>query len=511
MTSSQNAPTTDAATDRAAGVDGVDDVDDVDNFDAVDKNGAAPAAASTRGSPAADDAGTLPGSLTALRTRPKAGAAPHRIIVVGGGAGGLELVTRLGNKLGRHRKAHVVLVDRLPTHIWKPLLHEVAAGSMDPNTHQLDYVAQARWHHFEFQLGDLTGVDRVAKTISVSASVDDDGMELLPARTLPYDTLVLSIGCVTHFFGVPGAAGHAIALDTVAQADRFRRRLIAACVRAAAGLGGVGPERRPGVDVAIIGAGATGVELAAELRNTAHVLSAYGLHDLDPIRDVHIHVVEAGPRILPALSERVSSETLRLLGKLEVDVLTGERVTEVTPEAVLTASGKRIAADLTVWAAGITAPPVLRTLGLPLSKMGQVVVGPTLQSEGDPDIFAFGDCASCPWPAKQATVPPRAQSAHQQAVFLFDALRARLEGKPLPAFEFKDLGSLVSLGHFSAVGSLMGGLIGGTLFIEGLLARVMYTSLYRMHVLALHGPVRMAVDTVAHWLRSKTSPRVKLH
>lgn len=435
----------------------------------------------------------------------------HRIIVVGGGAGGLELVTRLGNKLGRRGRAHVVLVDRSPIHIWKPLLHEVAAGSMDPNTHQLEYAAQAHWHHFEFQQGELTGVDRVAKTISVAACVDEDGVELLPARELPYDTLVLAIGSVTHFFGVPGAAEHAIALDTAEQAERFRRRLIAACVRAQNGLGTGHGEGRPRVDVAIIGAGATGVELSAELRNTAQVLNAYGLHRLDPRRDVHIHIIEAGPRILPALSERVSGETAKLLRKLDVEVLVGERVTEVTPDAVLTASGKRIAADLTVWAAGITAPKVLATTGLPLSRLGQIVVGPTLQSEGDPDVFAFGDCASCPWPAKQTTVPPRAQAAHQQAKFLFDALCARLDGRPLPAFEFKDLGSLVSLGHFSAVGSLMGGLIGGSMFIEGLMARFMYSSLYRMHVMALHGAVRMAVDTVAHWLRSKTNPRVKLH
>ncbi|SOY48041.1 NAD(P)/FAD-dependent oxidoreductase [Cupriavidus taiwanensis] len=435
----------------------------------------------------------------------------HRIVVVGGGAGGLELVTRLGDKLGRKGAAQVVLVDRLPTHIWKPLLHEVAAGSMDPNTHQLEYAAQARWHHFEFQQGELTGIDRTRKTISVSACVDQDGAELLPARELPYDTLVLAIGCVTHFFGVPGAAEHAIALDTVAQAERFRKRLIAACVRAQNGRGRVGDDGRPRVDVAIIGAGATGVELSAELRNTAHVLSAYGLHRLDPRRDVRIHVVEAGPRILPALSERVSAETAKLLRKLDVDVFTSERVTEVTPQAVLTASGKTIDADLTVWAAGIIAPAVLASLGLPVSRQGQIVVGPTLQSEGDPDIFAFGDCASCPWPEKQTSVPPRAQAAHQQATFLYQALCARLAGRPLPRFTFKDFGSLVSLGHFSAVGSLMGGLIGGSMFIEGLMARFMYTSLYRMHVMALHGAVGMALDTVSHWLRSKTSPRVKLH
>lgn len=434
----------------------------------------------------------------------------HRIVIVGGGAGGLELATRLGDSAGKRGEAEVILVDRLPTHIWKPLLHEVAAGSMDPNTHQLEYAAQARWHHFEFQQGELTGLDRASKSVSLSAVLDDDGTEVLPVRQLPFDTLVIAIGSVTHFFGVPGAANHAIALDTAGEAERFRRRLISACMRAQNRIGEQ-EDVRPVVDIAIIGAGATGVELSAELRNTAHVLSAYGLHRLDPRRDVRIHVIEAGPRILPALPERVSRETTTLLGKLNIDVLTAERVTEVRPDAVLTESGKVIPADLTVWAAGITAPRVLGTLGLPVNRLGQIEVAQTLLVNGETDIYAFGDCASCPWTEKNGTVPPRAQAAHQQASFLVKAVRERLKGMSPRSFRFQDFGSLVSLGHFSAVGSLMGGVIGGSMLIEGLFARLMYASLYRMHVMALHGPIRMALDTLVHWLRNKTRPRVKLH
>lgn len=233
------------------------------------------------------------------------GKSPHRIVIVGGG---LELATSLGDKLGRKGRAAVVLVDRKPAHIWKPLLHEVAAGSMDQNTHQLEYTAQVRWHGFEFQLGELTGLDRKAKTITVAASRDDEGVERLPERRIGYDTLVLAIGSVTNFFGVPGAAEHALALDTVEQAERFRRRLISTCVRAQSGLLHPGEHARPHVDIAIIGAGATGVELAAELRNTAQVLNAYGLHHLDPRRDIHIRIIESGPRILPPLPERVAAQ-----------------------------------------------------------------------------------------------------------------------------------------------------------------------------------------------------------
>ncbi|MEM5326474.1 NAD(P)/FAD-dependent oxidoreductase [Paraburkholderia sp. JHI2823] len=457
----------------------------------------------------------------------------HRFIVVGGGAGGLELATRLGNRYGESRQkrgrpqaASVTLVDRYPTHIWKPLLHEVAAGSMDPFTHQLEYPAQARWHGFEFQQGELTGLDRAAKRITLGRVLDEDGAEMLPERVLEYDTLVLAIGSTTHFFGVPGAAENSIALDTVDQAERFRKRLIAACMRAehqvpesvAAGVAADDPtpvssgEAEPRVQVAIIGAGATGVELSAELRNTAQVLSAYGLHKLDPRNDVGIVLIEAGTRILPALPERVSSATGELLNKLGVKVLTGERVIEVALGVVRTASGKNLRADLTVWAAGITAPAVLARLdGLAVNKLGQLVVRRTLQTENDDNIFALGDCAACEWPGHERGVPPRAQAAHQQATFLFKSLGNLLAGKPLEEFTYRDFGSLVSLGHFSAVGNLMGGLIGGNMLIEGLFARFMYMSLYRLHIAALHGYARMVLDTFAHWLRRTTLPRVKLH
>lgn len=453
----------------------------------------------------------------------------HRIVVVGGGAGGLELVTRLGDKYGRGKDVQITLVDRSLSHIWKPLLHEVAAGVMDTATHQLSYVAQANWHHFEFATGEMIGLDRAAKTIRLAAvpAADDEGEgDLLPERTLPYDTLVLAIGSTTNFFGVPGAREHTIALDTVEQAERFRRRLMAACVRAQSAAEASAPAaatgtqsggallspsgaQRPKVNLVIVGAGATGVELSAELRNTAEVLRSYGLK-LDPRKDVRITIIESSPRILKALPERVSGAVAGLLAKLDVDILCGDSVAEVRANEVTLTSGKVLPADITVWSAGITAPPVLGTLGLDVNRLNQIEVLPTLQSKTDPDIFAFGDCANCEWP-EHGFVPPRAQAAHQQASFLVKAIEARLKGQSLPTFTYRDFGSLVSLGKFSAVGNLMGGLIGGSMFIEGLFARVMYTSLYRMHVAALHGVWRMMLDTVANRLRRSTVPRVKLH
>src|SRR5260364_373587 len=156
----------------------------------------------------------------------------HQILIIEDLKGKHALATLLGNRPGTRKKAKIVLADRYPGLVWDPLLHEVAAGSMDPFAHQLEYAAQARWHGFECQLGECIALDRSAKTITLAAAHDEEGIELLPARTLKYDTLVIAIGSTTNFFNVSGAQQYAIALDTTAQADRFRRRLIATCMRA---------------------------------------------------------------------------------------------------------------------------------------------------------------------------------------------------------------------------------------------------------------------------------------
>jgi NADH dehydrogenase len=433
----------------------------------------------------------------------------HHIVIVGGGAGGLELATGLGDSLGRKGRALITLIDRMRTHLWKPLLHEVAAGSMDPDQHQLDYLAQARWHHFRFQLGEMDGLDRARHAVAVAPWHDESGAEIIPRRSIPYDTLVIAVGSHTNDFGTPGARDHALSLDTPRDAERFHQRLLNACLRANAQQEPLRPEQ---LQVAIIGAGATGVELAAELHKTTRELLAYGLDRINPERDVKFSVIEASPRILPALPERLSKATEELLRALNVQVLTGERVTEVTATGVRTASGKLVPAELVVWAAGIKAPDFLKDIdGLETNRLNQLVVNQTLETTRDPDLFAFGDCAECPWPGHPHPVPPRAQSAHQQASHLVGTFRRRLRGEPPRPWIYRDFGSLVSLGEYSTVGSLMGKLIGGAIFIEGYFARIMYISLYKLHLYALHGFARIFFETLARLITRRTEPRVKLH
>jgi NADH dehydrogenase len=433
----------------------------------------------------------------------------HRIVIVGGGAGGLELATRLGDTLGKRGRADITLIDRDWTHLWKPLLHQVAAGSRDLDDHELEYMAQARWHHFQFRLGAMDGLDRQQKLVDVAPTLDENGNEIVPRRQVPYDTLVICVGSTANDFGTPGVREHAISLDTSEEAARFHRRLIHALVRANTQAEPV----RPGqLCVAIIGAGATGVELAAELHNTTREVAAFGLDRVNPERDIRITVIEAGERILPAVPPRLSQSATGLLRNLGVDVRTGERVVEVTPEAVRTAGGGVIPSELVVWAAGIKAPDFLRDLdGLETNPINQLVVRPTLQTTRDDDVFALGDCAACPWPGHPQPVPPRAQAAHQQASTLVKTLARRLEGKPPLEYRYRDFGSLVSLGEYSTVGSLMGALVGGAMFIEGHFARLMYKSLYKMHLHALHGFFEVALDTLARLITRRTAPRVKLH
>ena len=433
----------------------------------------------------------------------------HQIVVVGGGAGGLELVTTLGNKLGKRRKAAVTLVDKKRTHLWKPLLHEIAAGSMDLGVHEIDYLAQAHWNGFRYRVGELNGIDRERRLVHVAPSVDDEGQQVTHQRSFPYDTLVIAVGSLTNDFGTPGVQRHAISLETPAEAARFHRRLVNACIRAHAQTEPMRPEQ---LQVAIIGAGATGTELAAELHRTTRQLVAFGLDQIDAERDIKIHLIEAADRILPALPRRLSEAAAKLLRDLNVNVHTSARVAEVMANGVRLVNGAVIPAELVVWSAGVKAPDFLKGLGgLETNIVNQLVVQPTLQTTRDENIFAIGDCAACQLPGQERLVPPRAQAAHQQAPHVMKQIKRRLAGRPLTEWRYRDFGSLVSLGEYSTVGNLMGGLVGRSLFIEGHFARLMYKSLYKMHQLALHGPTKVMLDTVARMITRRTEPHVKLH
>ncbi|CAN7268705.1 NAD(P)/FAD-dependent oxidoreductase [Pseudoduganella sp. LjRoot289] len=428
------------------------------------------------------------------------------IVIVGGGAGGLELATRLGDSMGRKGRARVILVDRSPTHFWKPLLHTVASGKRDPQVFQIEYSAQAAEHGFTFMHAELRSVDRAGQTLELAPCLSDDIGEAPAVRSLGYSTLVLALGAVTNFYGVPGAADNVCTLDNVREAKSFYRRFFGACVRASEG----GDSK---VNIVIVGGGATGVELAAELGYSARALAKYKIHTLDPARDVRITILERGSRLLPHLPPEQSARAEAYLVSRGIEIRNGTGVTQVDADCVHVTEGDgpetTRPASLTLWAAGVMGPAICTTLGLPLSRMRQIMVKASLQSVDDANVFAIGDCASFVCPVKGAA-PPRAQVAHQQAVFLAAAL-SRREGKPLPEFSYRDYGSLVSLGPVAAVGVLLGGSVGRQLPVSGALANVLYGLMYQKHLMALHGFVRAAAVIVADWLRKRISPSIKLH
>ncbi len=431
----------------------------------------------------------------------------HRIIIVGGGAGGLELATRLGNKLGKRKRAKIILLDLDRTHIWKPLLHEVAAGTFDPHENQVEYIAQASNNHFDFQLGRMHKLDRKHRIIYIEPTRNEHNEVFLPERQLHYDTLIMAVGSVSNDFAIDGVREHCMFLDTKQQAQYFQNRLLEVYIKANTQSSPIQPGQ---LDVVIAGAGATGVELSAQLYKVSRLFAAYGLDPINPAK-IKIHIVDAADRILSGLPIKLSDATHKILDKLSINVITGERVIKVDQNNLTTHTGRCIPAALKVWAAGIQAPNFLKDLdGLKVNRINQLIVEQSLQTTDDCNIFALGDCSQCIWPEMDSFIPPRAQSAHQQASHLVKAMNARLKNKTLPVFRYKDYGSLVSLGKYSTIGNLMGNLT-GSVMIEGFFARIMYLSLYKMHQLALFGFYRTFMLSLAHALRSTVDPKIKLH
>ena len=432
-----------------------------------------------------------------------------QIVVVGGGAGGLELVARLGRTLGRER-FDVILIERSHTHIWKPLLHEVAAGSLDANLDEVGYRSHGHRWGYRFYYGSLETVDRENRYVVVAPILDENGAELIERHRIRYDYLVIAVGSISNDFGTPGVAQNCLFLETREGADRFRLKLLNHCLRVSRAMSR-DPAADAFVDIAIVGGGATGVELAAELYNAASALKHYGLEVFDESR-LRVTLIEAGPRILPALPEKLADAARDELETLGVRVLENTTVVEATAKAMRTRSGEEIPFDISVWAAGVRGPEFLADLdGLEATRNNQLVVRPTLQTTRDDRIFAIGDCCYFKPEGEERPVPPRAQAAHQMAVTAYRNIRRMIAGEPLESFVYRDRGSLVSLSRFSTVGSLMGNLVGGRMAIEGRLARLVYLSLYRIHLIAIHGWLKgIALILVGH-VNQVVRPKLKLH
>lgn len=439
------------------------------------------------------------------------------IVVVGGGAGGLELVTFLGDKLGAKSRANVTLIDKNSTHLWKPLLHEVASGSLDEGVDALSYRAHAKNHSFNFEQGSIISINREKKYVELAPVYGMDGDMIVIARRIPYDYLVLAIGSKSNDFNTKGVEEHCIFLDGQEQALRFQHKMLELFLkfsenRALDDIGESESKQRlveeGKVNIAIVGGGATGVELCAELYHAAQDLSSYGYGKINS-DCLQVTLIEAGSRLLPALPERISQSVLAQLEGLGAVVKLNTMITEASANQLTTRDGEEIKADLIVWAAGVKVSSVSQQFdGLELNRINQIHVKDTLQTTVDDSIFAIGDCAFLVQ-ENGKPVPPRAQAAHQMAKRCYKNIVALFDNKSLKPFVYNDKGSLVSLSKFTALGNI--GKEDKSMVIEGKLARIAYVSLYRMHHHALHGCLKTGVMILIRRINRFIKPALKLH
>lgn len=428
----------------------------------------------------------------------------HRIVIVGGGAGGLELVTRLAHKFRRKKNIHITLVDNKLTHIWKPLWHEVATGTLASSDNEIGYLLHSHFHGYNFELGTLVGLDRSNKTIQLSAIVNENGDIVAPSRSLPYETLIVSIGSVCNDFGITGVAEYCLSLDSQQQAEQFHREFLQRCMHIEYNAA------TPTLNIVVVGGGATGVELIAELNRVINQIKTFGWQRVNN-NTIKLTIIESSDRLLQALKPKISTMIYDDLSARGITIYTNQRVQTVQSNAIITAQGLSIPADMIVWAAGIKAPAVLCNLdGLEINAINQLIVHNTLQTTVDKNIFAFGDCAYCPQGPDKKAVPPRAQAAHQQATLLVKTMQAHLANQPLPIYQYHDYGSLISLSQHNAVGQLMS-YIPGSLFLEGRIAQFLYWMLFKEHQTVLLGLWRTGLMTISNFLTERVKPRLKLH
>ncbi|WP_286997082.1 MULTISPECIES: NAD(P)/FAD-dependent oxidoreductase [Comamonas] len=424
-----------------------------------------------------------------------------RVVIVGGGVAGLEIATALGKQRLPH-SASVTLIDADSAHVWKPMLHTIAAGTRDLAQQQTTYLAQATDAHFAFQPGAMSGLDRERQEIILNPIITDDGRELVPARRIGYDKLIIAIGSGANDFGTPGVLEHCYMIDSRRKADDFNQEIRLRMLRSMTD--------GKTLQVAIVGGGATGVELAAELVQLSESAEAYGA--LGKAAKFQIVLIESGPRILASFPEEISAATQKRLAALGVTVLLNRKVQAAQADGLVLDGEELIPAGLSVWAAGVKAPAFLSTLGLPTTRSHQLIVNDDLQT-ADPNIYAVGDCASYTLPGESTPLPPTAQVAHQQARYVIELLPKVLDSTHADAgkgFAYRDFGALVSLANYDAYGSLgKFGLFNGGL-IKGRMAMLSHIWLYRSHQARLYGFWRGGLLWLVDLINSRLRPSIRL-
>jgi NADH dehydrogenase len=358
---------------------------------------------------------------------------PH-VVIVGGGFGGLYAARKFARE-----PVDVTVVDRRNHHLFQPLLYQVAMAALSPG----DIASPIRWilrkqSNVEVLLGEAARIDLSRRIVVLT-----DGGEIA------YDYLILAAGATHAYFGHDDWRTNAPGLKTLEDALEIRRRVLLAFERAERE---TDPVRRAAqLTFVIVGGGPTGVEMAGALAEIARLSLARDFRHFDP-SSAKILLVEGGPAVLANFPERLREAARHDLQRLGVDVRTDAAVTQVTADGVETSKGP-IASETVLWAAGVAASPLGASLGVPVDRAGRVLVQPELTIPGQRNVFVIGDLASLPG-TDGRPLPGVAQVAMQMGAHAAANIMRAMEGQPLRAFHYNNLGDMATIGRASAVANL---------------------------------------------------------
>lgn len=422
------------------------------------------------------------------------------IVIVGGGIAGLELVTKLGKKLGKKNKKKIILVDCNLSHTWKPLLHKIATGLLDSNLESVNYFEQSNKNNFTFKLGKLINIDRKNKNITLSKIYNENQKKVTQKEKIKFDILVISIGSITNNFNIQGVNEHCIFLDNVKKANLLHKKIFNLLIH---------KKIKNKINIVIIGGGPTGVEFSAELVNTIKKLEQYNIKNLHK-KNIFITLIEGKKRILPEISKKISQEIHDKLKKLGIVIKTKTFVEIVSKNEIFTKSKETIKSDIIIWTTGIKIPNFMKKIAkLETNEINQLIVKKTLQTTLDDFIFAIGDCASYQEKNKKL-FPPRAQSAHQMAKICFKNILLLIKFKKLKNYKYKDHGFLISLSKFATIGQINKFLFLKKIKISGKLAKIIYLSLYKIHLIKIYGFFKTIILTFISIFNKKIRMKTKI-
>jgi len=414
--------------------------------------------------------------------------ARHRILILGSGFGGLNTALELDRRMRGEPGTSILLADRNNDLVFAPLLWIVANGRDNPSDVMVPVRAFQRGRSFHVLYADVMSIDVEGRAVTTTAG------------SRAYDYLVIALGSRTAVPDLPGLREHALLFHNPADALQLRNHLIEAIENAHRAVEPA--ERQEWLTFVVGGAGDTGVELAATIHSylVGGMFARYPWLAKEPIRIV---VVGHAPRLVPMGTQKASDAVRRTLEAEGIEAMTGVSVLGATDRAVLTDKGE-IPCRTLFWAAGITAPDVVRSLPGEHAPNGALMVDDHLRLPGHHEVFVVGDVAWAYDAATHQPIPPTAQAAEHQGAYVGKAIAAAMRGQEAPPFRFKPLGHLALLGNYTGVAEI------GPFTFTGLPAWIMWHGYYILHIPSWRNRVHLVVDWLLSWLTGPDTTKLPL-